>query len=83
MSVSTKNKRKLVYGNKTYYWHVSPNYDRGELHKNFNILHIIADDKSLEYHIPLEYLDPVPEAITPSFVKDIVEKSLKVMQERG
>lgn len=33
MSVSTKNKRKLVYGNKTYYWHVSPNYDRGELHK--------------------------------------------------
>lgn len=79
MSISTKNKRKLVYDNKTYYWHVSPDYDRGELRKNFNILHIIANDKSLEYHIPLEHLTPVREVITPSFVKDIVEKSLKVM----
>lgn len=82
MSVSTKNKRKLVYGDKTYYWHVSPDYDRAELRKNFNVLHIIADDKSLEYHIPLEHLEPVPEAVTPSYVKDIVERSMKVMQER-
>jgi hypothetical protein len=48
MSISTKKKRKLIYDNKTYYWHVSPDYDRGELRKNFNILHIIADDKSLD-----------------------------------
>ena len=77
MAVSTKSKRKLVYKDKTYYWHVSQDYDRGELRNNFNILHIIADDKSIEYHIPLEFLSPIPESITPSFVKNIVEKSLK------
>ena len=81
MSVSTKNKRKLVYGGKIYYWRVTPDYDRGELRKNFNILHIIAEDKSLEYHIPLEHLDPVPEAVTPSLVKDIIERSGKVRGE--
>ena len=75
MGVCTKNKRKLVYENKTYYWHVDPDYDRGELRKNFNILHIIAEDKLLEYHIALEWLDPVPEAVTPSLVKSIIEKS--------
>ena len=40
MAVSTKNKRKLVYKDKTYYWYVSQDYDRGELRNNFNILHI-------------------------------------------
>jgi hypothetical protein len=83
MSISTKKKRKLIYDNKTYYWHVSPDYDRGELRRNFNILHIIADDKSLEYHIPLElYFNPVPDAVTPSIVKNIIEKSLDVKREK-
>ena len=84
MSVYKKNKRKLVYEDKVYYWSVSQDFDRGELRENFNILHIISDDKSLEYHIPLElYFNPIPKAITPSFVKDIVERSLKVTKDNN
>ena len=73
MAVSKKNKRKLVFLEKVYYWHVSPDYDRAELKRNFNILHIIAEDKSLELHLPLEKMDPEPETVSPGFVKRIIE----------
>ena len=74
---SHKGSPYLINGSSAY-------KNRGELCENFNILHIISDDKSLEYHIPLElYFNPVPKAITPSFVKDIVERSLKVTQDKN
>lgn len=76
MSVSSKNKRKIIYENKTYYWHVSPDYDRADLRKNFDVLNIIAEDKSLELHEPLELLDPVPQSVTPAFVKEKIASAL-------
>ena len=76
MSVSTKSKRKLVHQDKTYYWHVTPDYDRMDLRQNFNILHVIAEDKSLELHEPLELMQPVPETVTPCLVKNVIETAL-------
>ena len=77
MSVSTKKKRKLVCGEKNYYWSVYPDYDRGELKRNFNVLHIIAEDKTLELIVPLELMAAVPESVTPGLVKGIITEHLE------
>ena len=75
MTVCKKGKRKIVYEDQNYYWHIAPDYDRAELRHNFNILHIVAEDKTLELHIALEWIDPVPETVTPQMVKDIIAAS--------
>lgn len=41
MGVSKINKRKLIIGNRTFYWYVKPDYDDQGLHKLF----ILSDDK--------------------------------------
>ncbi len=80
MAVSKKGKRKLVYNEKTYYWHVSPDYDRADLRKSFNILHIITEDKTLELHLPLEKMDPETETVSPALVKNVIESSQKAKE---
>ena len=75
MAVSKKSKRKLVYNERTYYWHVSPDYDRADLRKNFNILHIIAEDKTLELHLPLEKMISEPATVSPALVKGVIDSS--------
>ena len=72
MTVCKKGKRKIVYEDQNYYWHIAPDYDRAELRHNFNILHIVAEDKTLEVHYPIELMDQNLEAVTPRLVKDII-----------
>lgn len=72
MAVCKKGKRKIVYEDQNYYWHIAPDYDRAELRHNFNILHIVAEDKTLEVHYPIELMDQNLEAVTPRLVKDII-----------
>ena len=52
MAINTKNKRKLICQNKTYYWYVASDWEsdrRGDM----LMLHITAADRSLIRKVPL------------------------------
>ena len=54
MAISPKNKRRLTYQNKTYYWYVAPDYDDMRLTGNMMQLHIFSEDLSWQACFPLD-----------------------------
>jgi hypothetical protein len=77
MSISTKYKRKLMHEGKAYYWYIAPNYEHPRIWKNFDVLHIVAEDRSLYVDTFLEFMEPMPESVTPALVKQIIIKQLE------
>ena len=48
MSIRTKGRRKIVVGEKTYFWYVALDYDTP-----YDVLNIVSEDKSLILSCPL------------------------------
>ena len=70
-----------MHEGKAYYWYIAPNYENPRLWKNFDVLHIAAEDKSLVLNTPLEFMEPVPDAVTPALVKQIIEEELRCKEK--
>ena len=96
MAISPKNKRRLTYQNKTYYWYVAPEYDEMHLTGKMLRLHIIAADNTWHGCFPLDsYLCseeryavykapvPVPDAVTPETVRQIIAYYLSENESRS
>ena len=96
MAINTKNKRKLIYQNKTYYWYVAPEYDEMYLTGKMLRLHIIAADSTWHGCFPLDSClrteeryaihkapVPVPDAVTPETVRQIIAHYLSENESRS
>lgn len=94
MAVSTKGKRRLIYQNHTYYWHVTPNYDDMWLTGNMMQLHIFSEDLKWQTCFPLDSClrpekrgaactapVPLPDIITPEIVRRVIEADQAIMNE--
>ena len=77
MSISTKYKRKLMHEGKAFYWYIAPYYENPLMGNDFRVLHIAAEDRSMILDTPLALMEPVPESVTPAFVKTIIIKALE------
>lgn len=62
--ISTKGKRKIVYGGDTLYWYVRSNGD-GILK-----IHILSKDKKINLEYPL-FDSEVP--VTPSYIRKLLD----------
>ena len=62
-----------MHEGKAYYWYIAFYYENPRINHDFRVLHIAAEDKSLVLNTPLEFMEPVPEAVTPALVKKIIE----------
>ena len=49
MSIGTKGRRKIIVGNKVYYWNVALDDD-----SPYNVLNVISEDKCLILSCPLQ-----------------------------
>ena len=83
MAVRTKGRRKIICNGATYIWHIKIGYD-----DPYHWLHIMAEDKHLHVIIPIDnanYTDlpfPIPKAITPKFVADVIQWAERIQEER-
>ena len=82
MAISSRRKRSIVFDGETYYWYVAPDYDNMQLCGDMNELHIAAADKSFLLTVPLDsslregtekqFPFPIPDAVTPEVVRQIL-----------
>lgn len=66
--VSKKGKRKIVYGEKVFYWFVRKNK------KNIPRIYILSEDKEIRLEYPLTDTE---ESVTPKEIKRLLDRYFK------